>query len=475
MDVIGNRVDCLRQCASRIAKASGCVVSRIFVRRWFFGIGAFVFLVAFEIHGFSLESWNAFVKDTTPAYRYRSIGVNRAIRSDEYAVSVPFVMAQCAHPDFFPPFNDRCGGTKMDMFVSTPPSPVWDWTVVGQAANWGYFLFGFERGLAWNWWSRYLLGFLFALEFFLIWLQGDRALAFVGALAVTLGAPTQWWTTTVPYLNLFFFASLVFLYKLFSWRRKAAQAAAATGLAVSLCSFCFSFYPPFQYLYGVALIFLGAEMIWLACRRDGSWSRKSAWVMLVCVMLALVAEGCYFFAVHHDTLARLASSSYPGARCCQGGGIKQCLDMQTWKIISLFTPFRRVNFLNACEVSVFFVPMMAGVWVAILGGKRFVRESPFSPALAGWAGVMLLWMAFSWPETLARLSFFSQIPVRRAAVVSSFILLLLVFKLAQINIRDRWAFCGKSGVAGCLGLSCGMFVISLLITNPATNSVAHGD
>lgn len=450
------------QLASPIAKALKILASRLFAWRWGLGIGLFAILVVFKIHGVSLESWNIFVKDTTPSYRYPSIGVNRPIRSDEYAVSVPLVMAQCAHPSFFPTFNDRCGGTGMDMFVSTPPSPVWDWTVVGQAANWGYFLLGFERGLAWNWWFRYLLGFLFAFEFFLIWLRGDRPLAFVGALAVTLGAPTQWWTTTIPYLNLFFFASLVFLHKLFSWRQKAAQAVAAIGLAVSLCSFFFSFYPPFQFLYAVAWVFLGSELIWLAYRCYEPRPRRNAWVMLVGVALVLMAEGGYFFAVHRETLTRLASSTYPGKRCLLGGNFQQFLDIQTWKFVSLFTSFREVRFLNACGVSMFFVPMVAGFWGAIRARKRFVRESPFGLALAGWAGVMLLWMAFTWPEALARLSFFSNIHVIRAAVVASFILLLLVFKVAHLVWKEKRP-CGFVATGTCLALSLGGFMLSFSI------------
>ena len=147
MDVRSDSNDRSPQSAMRIAMALGTLALRLFARRWLLGLGLFAFLVLFRIHGVSLESWNVIVQDATPSYRYPSIGANRGIRSDEYAVTVPLVMAQCAHPDFFPRVNDRCGARGMDMFVSTPPSPVWDWTVVGQAANWGYFLFGFGGGL----------------------------------------------------------------------------------------------------------------------------------------------------------------------------------------------------------------------------------------------------------------------------------------------------------------------------------------
>ena len=215
---------------------------------------AFAVLVAGKFHGYSTGAWDEHVRDTLPSYSRPVLGSDRQIRSDEWCVSTPQVLAQCASPDFFPRVNRRVGGGT-DMFVATPCNPVWDWTAPGQFHNWGFFLFGAERGLAWNWWCRFLGLPLFAFLFFLGWLGRDGLLAATAALAVTLGAPTQWWDTTLPYLLLYFFAGLVFLRAVVSPETgTAARALSALGLFVSLASYAFAGYPPFAVMLFPALL-----------------------------------------------------------------------------------------------------------------------------------------------------------------------------------------------------------------------------
>ena len=441
----------------------GGTICRLFELRWYLGLGLFALLVIFKVHGVSLASWNGIVQNTTESYSYPTVGINRTIRSDEYAVSVPLVMAQCEHPDFFPRINERCTGTGMDMFVTTPPNPVWDWTVIGQAPNWGYFIFGFERGLSWNWFLRYLCGFLFAFEFFLIWLHRDRPLAFTAALAVTLGSPTQWWTTTVPYLQLFFFASLVFMHKLFEWRKTRLQVFAGVGLLVSLCSFAFSFYPPFQYLYSVILVLLSAEMIWMAFGQTGERRCRTAWLVLIFVMLAFALEWGYFFSLHKETLLRISGSAYPGSRIYTGGSLRQFLEIQTWEMLCLFTPIRDVAFSNVCRIAVFFVPMVAFFFAAAKSWRKLIQASLAFPFLLMWGIVMLTWMVFRWPATLARITLFSQLNISRVAVVSSFLFLLLVFKLVSCW-QERERVAGKGVIFLCLSLSLSALVASFVFS-----------
>ena len=435
------------------------MINQLFRWRWYFGITLFGLLVLFKVHGVSLASWNDIIKDTTDDYRYLTVGVDRGIRSDEYAVSLPLVMAQCNHPDFFPRVNDRCNGTGMDMFICTPPCPVWNWTVIGQAGNWGYFLFGVERGMSWNWFLRYLIGFLFAFEFFLIWLDDDRPLALTAALAVTLGAPTQWWTTTVPYLNLFFFASLVFMKNLFIWRRTGWKLCAAFGLLVSISSFVFSNYPPFQLIYGMILILLSIEMVRVF--NPMSRSRRLSFALLGFVFLLVFALCVYFAVVHAETIQRILNSSYPGKRVETGGSFRVFLSFQGWKLLSLFTPIRTSSFWNQCFVSVYFVPLIA-FWGIVLKCRRklFQVSFVFVPLLV-LGGLTLVWMVLSWPLLVARGTLFYIVPPRRMAVVSSLLFLVLIFKLfkfcEQKNKVVKWLEIG--GV--CL-LTVSFFIVSFL-------------
>ena len=203
--------------------------------------GLFALLVLLGVHGSSICEWNRVFKSQGDQSSFFSAGHSRGIRVDDWCVSQPFIFAQCKSEDFFPQKNNRVNG-GMDMFLQTPCAPVWDWTALGQIHNWGYFIFGANRGTAWSWWIRYLGLPFFAYFFFLIWCRGDRALSIVGALAVTLGAPTQWWDTTIPYHLLYFFAILAMVQVVSAARRLLWIALGGLGLLACVLSYLFVMY-----------------------------------------------------------------------------------------------------------------------------------------------------------------------------------------------------------------------------------------
>ena len=394
--------------------------------RWGVGLLVFALLVYGKIHGFSLGAWDVLFPDATAEYRFHEIGRWRAIRSDEWRVSTPAVLAQCAHPDFFPRINDRIGG-GMDMFLAMPACPVWDWTAVGQAHNWGYFLFGAERGLAWNWWIRYLGLFLFALEFFLIWTRGDKSLAVVGALAICWGAPTQWWDTSVPYLLLYFFAGLVCLFRMIAGRRLLAQGLWGVGLLVALCSYAYSFYPPFQLMLGYLWLLLAADLTRRAWGAGGN--RRQAMIILGVVLGLVVAEGIDFLAVHREALNVIRHSAYPGHRLYLGGTFQGHVGFFAYALLCLFTAFRDVQFMNNCVVSVYAVPFVALAGLGLQAWRQRGKKRPwFGYVLCAYGGVLIGWMLFPWPESVAQCTGLFLVAPHRAPVGMSFVFLLLTFK-----------------------------------------------
>lgn len=422
---------------------------RLIAWRWYIGIGLFALFVSVKAHGFSFGTWNNILPETTESYRYLTIGKDRSIRSDEFMVSVPMVMAQCNHSSYFPRINERSNGTGMDMFLTTPPGPVWNLTVLGQVQNWGYFIFGFERGLSWNWFIRYIGVFLFALDFFLIWTRRDVATSFIAALAVTLGAPTQWWTTTIPYTLLFFFSALVFLHKLFGEAKVWKQSMYGVGLFFSICSFGFAFYPPFQLLLGVIMLFVSIEFIVDAVKKRSA--NRYAWVVLAIVFLAWAAEWAYVFQTHRETIENILNSSYPGGRRCLGGSVKQAFEFQAYKLLCLFTPVRDVKFLNFCEVSMFFVPLTALTVVAIRSWKTLQKCFFAFPALCIYGFILQLWISFTWPQAIANYTGLSIFPPRRAAVILGFLFIFLTFKVfsecTRNSVRISWKWvCAVLGV-----------------------------
>jgi hypothetical protein len=424
----------------------------LFRWRWLWGLVLFAALVGGKLHGSSLGAWDHLMPDVTEEYRFVEIGSWRAIRSDEWRVSTPTVFAQCAHPDYFPRINERLG-SGMDMFLMVPSCPVWDWTVVGQAHNWGYFLFGAERGLAWNWWIRYLGIFLFALEFFLIWTSGARALSVVGALAICWGAPTQWWDTSVPYMVLYFFMGLVCLYRLFAERRPILQWLWGVGFLAALCSYSYSFYPPWQFLLGGLWLLLAGEMTRRAWRQGGHGRHA---LIVLGVMLGLWgANLLYFLNVHRETLEVLGQSVYPGHRLPTTGNVAGLWIYFWYPLVCLFTSFRGMEYLNPCLVSMYAAPLAAGVVVwAQMGWRRRGRLPWLSWGLAGYAVLLTLSVLWPWSGALARWVGAVIVGPSRVALVMGLMFLLLAFKTFAYCEQRGWRV-GWPGVGVWLALSWG--------------------
>ena len=416
----------------------------------------FAGLVASGIHGSSIGVWNEHVRDTIPSYSYPHVGTDRPIRSDEWCVSTPQALAQCANPDFFPCVNKRiAGGT--DMFLATPCNPVWDWTVPGQFHNWGYFLFGAERGLSWNWWCRFLGIPLFAYLFLLGWLDRDRLLAATAALAVTFGAPTQWWDTTMPYLLLYFFSGLVFLRAIASREVCASgKALASIGLFVSLGSYAFVGYPPFAILLFPAFLILGWQPLHAAFQRNrgnddcGATShplivRPRFW--LLTVLFLLTAEFLYFWSVHADTIRLIANSAYPGDRVFLGGSLSHFLRHAGLDIVSLFTslpsfssnlaPYTVPAAPNPCEAARYLVFGTALAMLFLFREEAGIALDVEDRMLAALSVVLLVWSAVPFPRWLAKCSGFFLFSPRRTEVIAGFILLLLTFSLFKKTRRQR--------------------------------------
>lgn len=399
----------------------------------------FMLLVAGKIHGFSIGCWDGV--GFSPTRSSFQCGVPRWIRLDEWRVSTPQVLAQCAAPGFFPAVNPRVGGGT-DMAISTPGNPIWDITVPAQFHNWGYFLFGAERGLSWNWWCRFLGLPLFAWLFFLPSLGHDRLLAAAAALAVALAAPTQWWDTTLPYILLYFFASLVFLRQLFlPGVRLAGKSAAALGLAVSLSSYSLAGYPVWEILLFPPLLFMAMETAHDAWHSPASLSAPPRcpalpFALLFLVLAFLAAELVCFARLHADALRLVASSAYPGARVCLGGDFPQFLRHIGLDVLSFFLPYSAFSpdfaayaETNVCRASRYFVPGTALLALLLFRRRFSLRLRPASVALLLWGGVLLAWSSIPVPLWLAKASGLSPFPPHRAEVAAGFVFLLLVFRL----------------------------------------------
>ena len=404
-------------------------LSEILGVHWFPKIlaGLFVLFVLLGIHGSSICEWNRVFSSQCNQSSFFSVGQSRGIRVDDWCVSQPFVFSQCKSGDFFPRKNDRVNG-GMDMFLQTPCAPVWDWTALGQIHNWGYFIFGANRGTAWSWWVRYLGLPFFAYFFFLIWCRGDRSLSIVGALAVVLGAPAQWWDTTIPYHLLYFFAILVMVQVVSAARRLLWIMLGGLGLLTSVLSYLFVMYPPFEMLLLPALLVSIAFVVRTCLNRERAWWRLAVSLL---VLMAASAVVCYFWHVHRETIDVIANSAYPGARVCRGGDLAYVSQRSLLDLVSMFTWGKDTTpaWLNQCQAAEYYSMFVPAIVAMACLYVRNRKVNGYEVALVLIALVYVAWLSMDWPAALAKITGFSLLPPPRVSVIEGFVVLLLSLRL----------------------------------------------
>lgn len=408
--------------ANKISQLVTPVARLLFRRRYLVIAVLFCAGVIFELHGYSIGMWDTFIKEKTPDYSYFSIGNSRAIRSDEWLLSTPWCIAQTQTTPRFPSLNTNLYSSGMYMGLSTPNCPVLDITAIGQFHNWGFFLFGGARGLAWSWWVRYLGIFLLAIEFFLLVAGNNKVLAFAGALSVTLASPTQWWDTTMPYHLLYFFGFSVACWHFIHAGSTTKAALFAAICVVFFCSFVLAFYPPFQLPFLVMLLAVCSCFCRSYPRRLFATSRLA----LTVVGILVAAFVLWWFAVdNRDGIERIANTAYPGARFFTGGHWSNLANVLN-PMLSIYFPFRDATFSNNCELSMFITPLPA---LLIVAPWLFYRVKPSMEkrvfcAFLVVGTVLVCWCLFQFPDFLARNSLLFMINSNRAFVTASFALQL---------------------------------------------------
>lgn len=314
------------------------------------------------------------------------------------------------------------------MFLQTPCAPVWDWTVLGQIHNWGYFILGENRGTAWSWWIRYLGLPFFAYFFLLVWCRGDRALSIVGALAIVLGAPAQWWDTTIPYHLLYFFAILVMVQVVSTAVRPLWILLGGLGLLASVLSYLFVMYPPFEMLLLPALLVSIVFVVRTCLNRERAWWRLAVSILILTAASAVV---CYFWQVHKETIDVMAASAYPGARVCRGGDLAYVSQRSLLDLVSMFTWGKGTTpyWLNQCQAAEYCSLLVPAIVSMACLYARDRKVKGYEVALALIALVYVAWLTTDWPAPLAKITGFSLLPPPRVSVIEGFVVLLLSLRL----------------------------------------------
>ena len=170
-----------------------------------YGFASFVYL---DLNLSSIGMWKSYVH--AEADDGILLGKARAIRSDEWFVQTPFYASQVAND--FNANNPSMGAQDIALTATVPVSGLYGYS---QVRFWGFYAFGFEKGLAWLSAFR-IFGLIFTCFALLsVVTKGDFWVSLTGSLWILLSPFTQWWFgTNLPDMIIGFAGGIVSLYLL---------------------------------------------------------------------------------------------------------------------------------------------------------------------------------------------------------------------------------------------------------------------
>lgn len=299
------------------------------------------------------------------------LGQPRAIRSDEWLVSTPWMMSQTRSD--FAVENGNIGGARAPLLTSVPVPAV---SGAFQPELWGFYALDEARGFSWLWMYRLfgLLGSFFVL--LLLLTRGDAAVSLIGAASICFSSFTQWWfSTNLPELLVATALATLGSIYIAQSRSRFGVVVGAVLLTVWGGAFVFQIYPPFQVVCGYVAL---AIVIGLACERERrrrflellGW-RISA-VLASALMLAIMFVRAWLDA--EQTLHAVMATVYPGARSTTGGdqGIAAVFNgvFELWRFGEESFPAGRSNSSEAANFPLLFPVVLASCLIPTIARQR---------------------------------------------------------------------------------------------------------
>ena len=373
-----------------------------FCVRWRYLIALlfFVFCVAFNLHGSSINEYNKlFSYSENYDVEGVIVGDSRSIRSDEWIVHTPYYMSQQYND--FGKYSHMMSLEGQDMIIGYN-APVADITVVAKPFTWGYFLLGNERGLSWYWCSKLILLMLVTFELCMIITRKNKKISLLGMLMVSFAPAMQWWF--VPHLvDVFFWgmAVLVLAYHFFV-SQKWWRVLFAVLLSLSMITFALTLFPSLQVPLAMVDIVLLVVFL-IRDKKQITFRKKDVWWIVAMVGFVLGVLG-YTIITSKEAILALYNTVYPGTRVSLGGGAG--MKGLFTDLTSFMLPFREITYSNSCEVSNFihFAPIFLMLYPIIYKKMKRDKNIIVGNALLVCLIVMATFMLVGFPELLSKIT-----------------------------------------------------------------------
>lgn len=395
----------------------------LYDKRLWVALALFVFCVANKFHGSSIGQYDMYIQQGDGSeYVEPLFGSSRAIRSDEWLVSVPRALS--AEYTDYGETNDIVRATETSNLSAS--GLYFGYSALAKPSDWGYYLFGSEYGVSWLWSFRMIFGFLFSFELCMILSKQKKLLSLFGGTLIWFSAYNMWWST-VTWLFAGQAAIVLFSYFLRE-KRKPLRLLCGIGIAIFAANFVVDLYPAWQVPAGYVFL---ALLVWIFVENCSEWRayRAGDWALAggcVAFMGSVIAVYLYYYT---DYMTAIMSTVYPGSRTYSGG-------FSIPKLFGYVSSLSAscVEYTNPSEMGCFFsfFPLSAVLFVYVLAKKR--GRNLLMVLLAIPAVILGAYCLFPLPEFLAKATLLAfSMPKRAADVLGYLNMLMLITALAQLS------------------------------------------
>ena len=402
----------------------------IYRHRYKIACAFLLFVMIGKYSGSSITTYNHYIQSDIDSSRYHTLlGIARSARSDEWASSTDYILSQGIGESRFSYFSDKLRGSKTDMFTLVN-APVLDILMLGKPFQMGFLLFGNDMGLSFYWYIRLVAMLLGSFELCMIVTNKNKRISLLGCIMITFSAAVQWWYC----LDCLIWAqiALVLVNLFFETDKKWIKYCSAGGILISLLSYLFILYPPWQLPFAY---FMLAMLVWIIMK---NW--KNYKINLHDVIVIIVTVICFlllvfrWYSLSAGAIHATMNTAYPGARIGTGGA---SVILHQY-IYNIFMSFDECP--NACEwssmLSFFPLPMLLAIIYLVRNRKK--EHFMFLIPMLLVSLFMTIWCKYGFPEWLAKITLMSMSGGSRASLILGTInIYILIYIIGNIKEEEK--------------------------------------
>ncbi len=397
----------------------------------------FIILTIFKISGSSIGIYSYFFYGDFH-HDGTIVGNGQGIRSDEWMVRTPWILAQ-AQNNFEE--NNRLFGNGINF--TTTSVPVKNWITFFRPQYWAFFILPVEYAFSWMWWFRVFL--LIASSYFGILLITHKIQpSLFLSLAFFFSPFIQWWisTSAVEILSFGLIITITF-YLLLHSKNLTFQIINLLLFIYFSIGFAFELYPPFQIPVAIAIVFIMVGYLLNNLILLKNFTRSKFLFFLFFALTSIFLILFLFYNSAKESINIIRHTTYPGQRQLTGGDLN--LYLLFGGIYNFFSQLNSQSILpglgNQCEsssfllISVFLIPYFLYYEL-----KKLINHEPLNGmaiVICLYIGLILCWGIFGLPSWFAKMTLLNFVQPTRTIIGLGLInIIAIVYFLYIYRIPD---------------------------------------